>query len=429
MNSAPATKSGLRAVELFAGIGGFRLASDHAGMVTLWANDLSEKACTVYRSQFGQHEISCGDFGTLSDAVPEHDVLTAGFPCQPFSCAGKKQGIRDSRGTLFHHIIATLKSHRPRYFVLENVKPLLGMGNGRHFATILGCLAELDYFVEWRLLNACHFGLPQNRERVFIVGELTTHPDYRPHHASYCPMKLAQPQEFAGSCDTHTLLFARSSWRAISRHKRRFPTWGMAYRGRFTGSCLEAFSRASPAVTLASVLEPQVADDFDFTEATHEWLSRNKPVDRFRRGVEILSNQMGGARMGYTIFGVNGVAPTLTSTTSRHYERYKVGSRYRRLTNIEYARIQGFPDNHCMSLSVIDQYAAYGNAVPPPMAEWVLRQLGSDGVQSDDFPRHPRGRSLFGYRRLKESPTQDRQREPEPHQCPTRRVASVVPTR
>jgi DNA (cytosine-5)-methyltransferase 1 len=79
--------------------------------------------------------------------------------------------------------------------------------------------------------------------------------------------------------------------------------------------------------------------------------------------------------MGYTIFGINGVAPTLTATTSRHYERYKVGDRYRRLTNVEYARLQGFPDDHCRAVSVYDQYALFGNAVPPPVVEWVLRQI------------------------------------------------------
>ena len=79
--------------------------------------------------------------------------------------------------------------------------------------------------------------------------------------------------------------------------------------------------------------------------------------------------------MGYTIFGTNGVAPTLTSTTSRHYERYRVGNRYRRLTNVEYARIQGFPDAHCNGISTYGQYALFGNAVPPAMAEWVIKQV------------------------------------------------------
>jgi DNA (cytosine-5)-methyltransferase 1 len=76
--------------------------------------------------------------------------------------------------------------------------------------------------------------------------------------------------------------------------------------------------------------------------------------------------------MGYTVFGIDGVAPTLTSTTSRHYERYKIGNQYRRLTNVEYARIQGFPDEHCAGISIYDQYPLFGNAVPPVIAGWVM---------------------------------------------------------
>ena len=82
--------------------------------------------------------------------------------------------------------------------------------------------------------------------------------------------------------------------------------------------------------------------------------------------------------MGYTVFGTGGLAPTLTSTASRHYERYRVGERYRRLTNVEYARIQGFPDEHCRAVSVYSQYALFGAAVPPPMAEWVLMRATSE---------------------------------------------------
>ena len=122
------------------------------------------------------------------------------------------------------------------------------------------------------------------------------------------------------------------------------------------------------------------APEFDFTESTLLRLCNNSEVNRYVGGVQIISNQGGGARMGYTIFGINGVAPTLTSATSRHYERYKINARYRRLTNIEYARIQGFPDDHCREISVYDQYGLYGNAVPPPMVKWVLGRLQSAGV-------------------------------------------------
>lgn len=384
----------MKAIELFAGIGGFRLAADRAGVTTLWANDISAKACEVYRDRFGAGEVREGDFECFKTEVPSHDLLTGGFPCQPFSSAGKKEGIRDVRGTLFQHIVDVLKTHRPTFFVLENVKRLLTMEQGNHFATILGALAELDYFVEWRLLNAIHFGLPQNRERVFIVGELA-HGGSSKLSETNCPSKLASATDLRVMKDKHQhKLFDTTEWQSIGRHRKRFPDWGMAYQGVFCASDLPSFSEATMPVKLMSVLEDDVADEFDFTDSTLEWIQNNTPVNRFVNGVEILSNQMGGARMGYTIFGTNGVAPTLTCTASRHYERYSIGGRYRRLTNVEYARIQGFPDDHCSIASTYNQYALFGNAVPPPMAEWVIRQLRSKGVSRTALGRT---RSLFDY--------------------------------
>jgi DNA (cytosine-5)-methyltransferase 1 len=378
-------------VELFAGIGGFRLAAESTSLRTLWANDICPKACAVYRSRFGSAQLREGDLLAHAADIPAHDLLTAGFPCQPFSSAGKKRGIRDPRGTLFQVVVDVLKSRQPRYFVLENVKRLLTMEHGLHFATILSSLAELDYQIEWRLLNALHFGLPQNRQRVFIVGVQRT-----------SKRGLDLPHIRLANCED---LFGREvdglsdpeSWKPIEQHGKRFPTWGLASASRFLAANLDRFSCASPLVPLRTVLETVVPEEFDFTETTQEWVSKNTPVNRFVQGVEILSNQAGGARMGYTIFGVNGVAPTLTSTTSRHYERYKINDQYRRLTNVEYARIQGFPDDHCAVCSVYDQYALFGNAVPLPMAEWVIRQLLSEGLPPSEHRAINTQRSLFDY--------------------------------
>ena len=350
----------MKSVELFAGIGGFRVAADRLGWETDWANDNCPKACAVYRDRFGSTGFHEGDFAKLTNSVPDHDVLTGGFPCQPFSSAGKKKGTRDVRGTLFQLVVDVLKVRRPKYFILENVKRLLTMESGNHFATILGALAELEYAIEWRLLNATHFGLPQNRERVVIVGERVPSPTPRLAHVRLAECADVAMRDRSGS---HP-----SCWQDISGNRRAFPTWGVATCGQFFGADLGTFAARQAPVTLSAVLEPRVPPAFDFTEATRKWVGDNAPVNRFVHGVEILSNQRGGARMGYTIFGTRGVAPTLTSTTSRHYERYKIGERYRRLTNVEYARIQGFPDDHCRAVSVYDQYALYGNAVPPPLA-------------------------------------------------------------
>ena len=127
----------MKAVELFAGIGGFRIACDELDIKTVWANDIDPKASKVYRSNFGIKEHTEGDIENYIDKIPEHDLLTGGFPCQPFSSAGKKLGIEDTRGTLFEKIVCILSKKKPKYFVLENVKRLLSMDKGAHFATIL----------------------------------------------------------------------------------------------------------------------------------------------------------------------------------------------------------------------------------------------------------------------------------------------------
>jgi DNA (cytosine-5)-methyltransferase 1 len=365
----------MRTVELFAGIGGFRLAAESLGVQTVWANDIDPKACTVYRDRFGVESITEGDVLERLDEIPPHDILSAGFPCQPFSSAGKKQGIEDPRGTLFQVIVDVLRERQPRYFVLENVKRLLEMEKGWHFATILHSLSQSDYRIEWRLLNATHFGLAQNRQRVIIVG-------VRADSNEDAPIKLTSETELSAlhPKDLSDLISA-GSWLALGKHGSSFPTWGLCHDGRFFATDLPDFSDRCPPVLLADVLEKHVDSRFDFTEITLGWLHRNTPVERFVDGVQILSNQSGGARMGYTIFGIKGVAPTLTASTSRHYERYKIGNRYRRLTNVEYARLQGFPDDYCRTASIYDQYILFGNAVPPPLARWALARLLGNGAR------------------------------------------------
>lgn len=369
----------LTAVELFCGIGGFRLAADRLGIQTIWANDLNEVSAAVYRRQFGKNEIVEGDITALIDEVPDHDLLTAGFPCQPFSAAGKKLGVKDPRGTLFQSIVDVLGARQPQYFVLENVKRLLTMEQGVHFATILSALSKLPYFVEWRVLNAKHFALAQNRERVVLVG--------RRVGGKSTPSGLVRllPTEDAPQLPARLIkaIDSPQKWQPVEDHSARFPSWGVALDGRFLAYDVDMFHEMSPLVTLDKVLSTVTPPEYDLTESTLARLHANEPVDRFVNGVEIVSNQGGGARMGYTIFGTKGVAPTLTASTSRHYERYFVNGRYRRLTPNEYALLQGFPEDHCASQRPYDQYTLYGNAVPPALVHWAMNRLvGDDGLEN-----------------------------------------------
>lgn len=382
----------MKAIELFAGIGGFRLGLEPLGIECVWANDLSEQCCAVYRRHFGQSSIIGGDIRDLKDQVPRHDLLTAGFPCQPFSAAGKKQGIRDQiRGTLFAEIVDILKRRKPAYFILENVKRLLTMEDGEHFKVILQSLSEAGYVVEWRLLNAKNHGLAQNRERIFLVGRrdsgcMQIPPGEFEARGSIMllPGELREPRTLFPPNSILDLM------KPIGDHRHRFANYGVAWRESvctFNPPLLRAFA---PPQRLRDVLEKEPACLFDFTEITKTWLKDNAVVNSFINGVQILSNQKGGARMGYTIFGIEGLAPTLTGTTSRHYERYLINGRYRRLTNVEYARLQGFPDDWCAMISAYDQYVLYGNAVPRPMVQWVAERLLNNAASEPGRNDHAR---------------------------------------
>jgi len=194
----------IRVVELFAGIGGFRYGLERMqledknvyqststirnkiGSVKqfdnrsfkrlfncVWANEIDKYACQIYRKNFGGKELYEGDITKVkAETIPDHDILCAGFPCQSFSIAGTRGGFDDTRGTLFFDIVRICRTKKPRYILLENVKGLLSHGSGTTFQTILKILTDLGYILQWQVLNSKNFGVPQNRERVFIIGHL-----------------------------------------------------------------------------------------------------------------------------------------------------------------------------------------------------------------------------------------------------------------
>ncbi|MCK4578019.1 MAG: DNA (cytosine-5-)-methyltransferase [Candidatus Marinimicrobia bacterium] len=211
----------MKFIELFAGIGGFRYglescrslgqkqneqrteleslrpngykpqfnSSDGNGgrfytnYCCVWANEIDKYACQIYRKNYGGEELYEGDITKLSTGIiPDHDLLCGGFPCQAFSIAGKRGGFDDTRGTLFFQIARIAKEKQPCFLLLENVKGLLSHNKGATFATILSTLDEIGYDLQWEVLNSKNFGVPQNRERVFIVGHLrgTSRPEIFP---------------------------------------------------------------------------------------------------------------------------------------------------------------------------------------------------------------------------------------------------------
>lgn len=159
----------IRFIDLFAGIGGMRIPFDELNYECVFSSEWNDSAKKTYEANFGESPF--GDITRISaESIPEHDLLLAGFPCQSFSIMGRQRGFRDTRGTLFFEIERILKYHKPSIVLLENVKNLVSHDNGNTFSVICEHLKDLGYYIKWQVLNALDFGLPQKRERTFIVG-------------------------------------------------------------------------------------------------------------------------------------------------------------------------------------------------------------------------------------------------------------------
>lgn len=165
----------IKYIDLFCGIGGFRVAAEkifkkyNISSECVFSSDIDDFARDMYEANFGERPV--GDITKIDEnSIPDHDLLFAGFPCQPFSIIGKGKGFEDTRGTLFFDIARILEAKRPKAFVLENVKQLVTHQKGHTFRRIIETLKELNYYVDYKILNALDYGLPQKRERVLIVG-------------------------------------------------------------------------------------------------------------------------------------------------------------------------------------------------------------------------------------------------------------------
>lgn len=159
-------------ISLFGGIGGFDLALSRQGWECSGYYEIDSKAVSQYNKKFNSNHQPTDITKLDTRDIPEHDLLCGGFPCQAFSLAGKRRGFEDTRGTLFFEIARILRAKRPKVVLLENVKGLLNHEGGGTFTIILQTMAELGYEFQHMVLNSKFFGVPQNRERVFIVGNL-----------------------------------------------------------------------------------------------------------------------------------------------------------------------------------------------------------------------------------------------------------------
>lgn len=339
----------MKFIELFAGIGGFRLGLEKAGHKCVWANEILEKPRRIYEHNFG-HQPDARDIRTVRpDDIPDAKLLCGGFPCATFSVAGKRSGFstEDTRGTLFFEICRILRDKRIPYVFLENVKGLLNHDGGRTFAVIISSLDELGYDVQWEVVNSQNFGVPQNRERVFIVGHLRGQP---------------RPQIFPlGFCVSENVLEKEKGT-----------------QGEIRGC--ESESRRPVLMPFVTGKVMQFKDVFPTLDG-HYWkgIQNNQGRGAVMQVRPVLTPHRESKRQnGRRVKDHNESAFTLTAQ-DRH--GVIVGERLRRLTPLECERLQGLPDNFTKfyedgtQVSDAERYERCGRTVTIPVIYEIAKRF------------------------------------------------------
>lgn len=306
-------------IDLFAGIGGMRIAFEGAGGHCVYSSEWNKYSQQTYRANFGEQPE--GDITQVdADSIPDHDILVAGFPCQPFSIAGvsKKQslgratGFEDkTQGTLFFDVCRILKAKRPKAFMLENVKNLCSHDKGRTFKVILESLEELDYQVFYKIMDGQNF-VPQHRERILIVG------------------------------------FDRK---------------------RYGRDCRFDFhiTPADPKPVMRDILEENVSEKYTLSDKLWQYLQNYAA-----------KHKAAGNGFGYGIAPLDGVSRTLSARYYKDGSEILIeqpGKNPRRLTPRECARLQGFPDDFKIPVSDTQAYRQFGNSVVVPLMENVAQLI------------------------------------------------------
>lgn len=360
----------LKCVSLFCGIGGFDIALTNLGHEIVYVNDWDLYASETYEKNFG-YKPDTRDIKTVDSAhIPKHDLLVAGFPCQSFSIAGKRGGFEDTRGTMFFEVARIIKDKRPSYLLLENVKGLLSHDNGRTFETIMRSLDELGYDCEWQILNSKNFGVPQNRERVFIVGYLRgkSKPKIFPISRSNREDILekgeaSEPGErVRGSYISSTV---DANYHKGSGSTRQFIAHNVY--GGFGEEKIREFHDYSPTIRT-----PKGGGHIPLVVALTE--TRTEEAKRIRS--ENLKNgkDWSPRRSKKLVPRNDDKANTITAGQSKEHLLLD-GMKVRKLTPIECERLQGFPDGYTAGVSDTQRYRQLGNAVTVPVVEEILKRL------------------------------------------------------
>tara|TARA_B100000029_G_scaffold313526_1_gene305981 strand:- start:40 stop:1185 length:1146 start_codon:yes stop_codon:yes gene_type:complete len=355
----------LNIFSMFTGIGGFELGIEnstlknrhHTKPELVGYSEIDKYAIQIFEKHF-EGVKNFGDATQIrGDELPDFDVLVGGFPCQAFSIAGRKEGFGDTRGTLFFDIARILHEKRPRYLVLENVRGLLSHEKGKTFQTILRVLASLGYAIEWQVLNSKDFGVPQNRERIFIVGYFGGFP-----RRTLFPIRGddTKDERVAGREVAFPLTTSYSKGPAASDVQKR--------RRQLVG--LDALERSIDVYPVMSPNRTQKKQNGRRIKNAGEPSFTLTAQDR--HGVYQVENYRirrltQGKSQSQRVYDPSGLSVTLASQAGGLGAKtglYQVENhRIRRLTPVECERLQGFPDGWTEGLSDAQRYKTLGNAV------------------------------------------------------------------
>lgn len=315
-------------IDLFAGLGGFRIALESLGGQCIFSSEINSHACEIYEKNFGDNPF-CDITQLNPSTLPSFDVLCAGFPCQAFSIAGKKKGFEDTRGTLFFDVCRIIKEKQPKIVLLENVKNLIQHDNGQTFSTILSSLKDLNYHVYFKLLNAKDFSIPQHRERIIIVA---VHQSFSDKQFDFT-FTDKNSVSISSVLEQHHIVLKPSEYTIIDSSLHKTQKSGLIFCGY-----------------------------------------RNKNI----RKVGVKENSLHLSRthkQPNRIYHVHGNHPTLSSQESSG--RYFVydGNKVFQLSLLECFRLMGFPDDYIKVGSKANLYNRIGNSVCIPMIHSVMQNI------------------------------------------------------
>lgn len=400
---------------LFTGVGGFEIAIQGANPEAecVGYSEIEKNACMIMKYRYPEVK-NYGDItGIKAEEIPDFDILCGGFPCQTFSIAGKRMGFNDTRGTLFYEVARIAKAKRPSILLLENVKGLLNHEEGRTFKTIIATLDELGYDAEWELLNSKYFGVPQNRERVYIIGRLrgtswkpvfpitrTARDDnekskrQKPSleqmneeksqgYRVYDPEGISQTlASGAGGMGAKTGLYAVKQQLEDAK-----PRWGDHYKTEEDISpTLMAIGQTDVAKIIVHSTQTRSADRPSLKKNPHAGGSGHISKEEETYCLDTGNTQVIELPVAWDTYNNKEHTDRTPALTLPHSSLYwKLGVKIRRLTPVECERLQGFPDNWTqygindkgekVTISDSQRYARMGNAITTNVARAIMERI------------------------------------------------------